>query len=87
MKQYYNWEGSRKDLMSVIISLEKTDPKKYKMYSKKYKEYLTVTLRRLQQFTDMGILPSGENNSKHNTEKRSTLANELIVLKIVQFNL
>ncbi len=37
MKQYYNWEGSRKDLMSVIISLEKTNPKKYKMYSKNIK--------------------------------------------------
>ena len=71
MKQYYNWGGSRKDLMSVIISLEKTDPKKYKMYSKKYKEYLSVTLRRLQQFTDMGILPNGEivnNNYLYNSE-------------------
>ena len=71
MKQYYNWEGSRKDLMGIIISLEKTNPQKYKMYSKKYKEYLTVTLRRLQQFTDKGILPNGEivnNNYLYNSE-------------------
>ena len=33
MKQYYNWEGSRKDLMGIIISLEKTNPQTYKMYS------------------------------------------------------
>ena len=65
MKQYYNWEGSRKDLIALIVSFEKKDPKKYKMYSKKYKDYLSVTLRRLQQFTDKGILPNGEiiNNS------------------------
>ena len=57
--------------MGIIISLEKTNPQKYKMYSKKYKEYLTVTLRRLQQFTDKGILPNGEivnNNYLYNSE-------------------
>ena len=23
MKQYYNWQGSRKDLMQIIVSLKK----------------------------------------------------------------
>ena len=64
MKQYYNWQGSRKDLMQIIVSFEKKDPRKYKMYSKKLNEFLPVTLRRLQQFTDRGILPSGELNNK-----------------------
>ena len=42
MKQYYNWEGSRKDLIALIVSFEKKDPKKYKMYSKKYKDYFSL---------------------------------------------
>ena len=64
MKQYYNWQGSRKDLLQIIVSFEKKDPRKYKMYSKKLNQFLPVTLRRLQQFTDRGILPSGELNNK-----------------------
>ena len=63
MKQYYNWEGSRKELIDIILSFEKKEPEVYKMYSKKLDTFLPVTPRRIQQFTDMGILPSGENNS------------------------
>ncbi len=63
MKQYYNWEGSRKELIDIILSFEKKEPKVYKMYSKKLDAFLPVTPRRIQQFTDMGILPSGESNS------------------------
>ncbi len=65
IKKYQNFKGSRKDLMEVISNLEKQSPKKFMMYSKKYKEYLPVNLRRIQQFSDKGLLPTNEVSNKN----------------------
>lgn len=58
--KYSNFKGSRKDLMNIILNLEKENPEQFKMYSKKYKKYLSVNLRRLQQFSEKGLLPNAE---------------------------
>lgn len=65
IEKYKNFKGSRKDLMEVISNLEKHNPKKFMMYSKKYKEYLPVNIRRIQQFSDKGLLPTNEVNNKN----------------------
>ena len=65
IEKYKNFKGSRKDLMEVISNLEKQNPKKFMMYSKKYKEYLPVNIRRIQQFSDKGLLPTNEVNNKN----------------------
>ena len=35
IEKYKNFKGSRKDLMEVITNLQKHNPKKFMMYSKK----------------------------------------------------
>ncbi len=62
---YLNFKGNRKDLIQVISILEKHDPKKFMMYSKKYKKHLPVNIRRLQQFSDRGLLPTNEVSNKN----------------------
>ena len=58
--KFSNFKGSRKELMTIISTLEKESPENYKMYSKKYKKYLPVNLRRLQQFSEKGLIPNAE---------------------------
>ena len=65
IEKYKNFKGTRKDLMEVVSNLEKQNPKKFMMYSKKYKEYLPVNIRRIQQFSDKGLLPTNEVNNKN----------------------
>ena len=62
---YLNFKGNRKDLIQVISILEKHDPKKFMIYSKKYKKHLPVNIRRLQQFSDRGLLPTNEVSNKN----------------------
>ena len=52
------------DLLKIINSIEDEDPKKYMMFSKKLNKYLPVSMRRIQDFIDRGILPSGEIENK-----------------------
>ena len=60
LKRYSDFIGSRKELIDIISKLEKKHPEKYMMFSKKNKKYLPINLRRLQQFTDQGLLPNGQ---------------------------
>ena len=55
-----NWTGSRYDLIEKISSIEKSDTKKYGMYSKKTGNFLPVNSRRIQQFIDQGIILNPE---------------------------
>ena len=64
MNKYRNWKGSRIDLLKIINSIEDEDPEKYMMFSKKLNKYLPVNMRRIQDFIDRGILPSGEIENK-----------------------
>ena len=65
MKDYRKWEGSRNELLNIIISLEKENPDIYKMYSKKLGKFLPVKDRRIQQFIDQDILPKAEYKNKN----------------------
>ena len=65
IEKFQNFKGSRKDLMEVISKLEKHNREKFMMYSKKFKEYLPVNIRRIQQFSDKGLLPTNEVNNKN----------------------
>lgn len=65
IEKYQNFKGSRKDLMEVISKLEKRNREKFMMYSKKFKDYLPVNIRRIQQFSDKGLLPTNEVNNKN----------------------
>ena len=64
MNKYRNWKGSRMDLLKIINSIEDENPEKYMMFSKKLNKYLPVSMRRIQDFIDRGILPSGEIENK-----------------------
>lgn len=65
IEKYQNFKGNRKDLMEVISKLEKHNREKFMMYSKKFKEYLPVNIRRIQQFSDKGLLPTNEVSNKN----------------------
>jgi len=65
IEKFQNFRGSRKDLMEVISKLEKYNREKFMMYSKKYKKYLPVNNRRIQQFSDKGLLPTNEVDNKN----------------------
>ena len=65
IEKFQNFKGSRKDLMEVISKLEKHNREKFMMYSKKFKDYLPVNIRRIQQFSDKGLLPTNEVNNKN----------------------
>ena len=60
LHQIKNWTGSRYDLIERISSIEKSDTKKYGMYSKKTGNFLPVNSRRIQQFIDQGIILNPE---------------------------
>ena len=63
--KYQNFKGGRQDLIQIISNLEQSNKEKFMMYSKKYKKYLPVNLRRIQQFSDKGLLPTDEVNNKN----------------------
>ena len=63
--KYQNFKGGRQELIQIISNLEKNNKEKFMMYSKKYKKYLPVNLRRIQQFSDKGLLPTDEVNNKN----------------------
>ena len=65
IEKYHNFKGGRQDLIQIISSLEQSNKEKFMMYSKKYKKYLPVNLRRIQQFSDKGLLPTDEVNNKN----------------------
>ena len=59
MKQNYaSWHGTRKDLIEEIRKLEEKNPQAYKMYSKNTGKFISINLRRIQQFIDEGLIPS-----------------------------
>ncbi len=64
MEEYLNWKGTRVELLNIINLLEKKEPNKYLMNSKKLKKKLPVSMRRIQDFIDKGILPAGELENK-----------------------
>ena len=58
MKQNYaSWHGTRKDLIEEIRKLEEKNPQAYKMYSKNTGKFISINLRRIQQFIDEGLIP------------------------------
>ncbi len=58
MKRYYeSWYGTRQDLIDEIRKLEEKDPQSYKMYSKNTGKFISINLRRIQQFIDEGLFP------------------------------
>ena len=65
IEKYQNFKGGRQDLIQIISNLEQSNKEKFMMYSKKYKKYLPVNLRRIQQFSDKGLLPTDEVNNKN----------------------
>ena len=59
MKQNYaSWHGTRKDLIEEIRKLEEKNPQAYKMYSKNTGKFISINLRRIQQFIDEGLIPT-----------------------------
>ena len=69
--KYQLWNGTRQDLINEIIKLENEDPQAYKMYSKNTGKFISVNLRRIQQFIDDGLIPSpikGEKDKQYNQE-------------------
>ncbi len=55
--QYASWKGTRQDLINEIHKLEAKDPQAYKMYSKNTGKFISINLRRVQQFIDDGLIP------------------------------
>ena len=53
-EHFFDWTGRRVDLLNNILSLEKGDPERFLMYSKKFKKYLPVSMRRIQDFINKG---------------------------------
>ena len=56
-KNYAFWHGTRKDLIEEIRKLEEKNPQAYKMYSKNTGKFISINLRRIQQFIDEGLIP------------------------------
>ena len=81
-EKYRNFNGSRKDLLEIIINFEKSNPEKYMMYSKKYKKYLPVHIRRLEQFTDKGLLPHGQLTQKKYSYTFDHLCRYMSIMKL-----
>ena len=52
-KKYKDWTGSRKDLINEIRHFENENHEKFKMISKKSRDYIDVNIRRIQQFIDV----------------------------------
>ena len=63
-EHFFDWTGRRVDLLNNILSLEKGDPERFLMYSKKFKKYLPVSMRRIQDFINKGIIPPAEIEDK-----------------------
>ena len=80
--KFSNFRGSRKELMSIISTLEKESPENYKMYSKKYKKYLPVNLRRLQQFSEKGLIPNAEIVNKSYVYNFEHLLRYIAIMKL-----
>ncbi len=80
--KFSNFRGSRKELMSIISTLEKENPENYKMYSKKYKKYLPVNLRRLQQFSEKGLIPNAEIVNKSYVYNFEHLLRYIAIMKL-----
>ena len=55
--KYETWSGTRQDLIQEILMLEQKIPQAYKMYSKNTGKFISVNLRRIQQFIDDGLIP------------------------------
>lgn len=55
--KYETWSGTRQDLIQEIHMLEQKNPRAYKMYSKNTGKFISVNLRRIQQFIDDGLIP------------------------------
>lgn len=55
--KYASWNGTRQDLINEIHKLEEKDPQAYKMYSKNTGKFISINLRRVQQFIDDGLIP------------------------------
>lgn len=81
-EKYQNFNGTRKDLLDIIRNFEKSNPEKYMMYSKKFKKYLPVHLRRLEQFTDKGLLPNGQFIKKNYTYNFDHLSRYILIMKL-----
>ena len=80
--KFSNFRGSRKELMTIISTLEKESPENYKMYSKKYKKYLPVNLRRLQQFSEKGLIPNAEIVNKSYVYNFEHLLRYIAIMKL-----
>ena len=80
--KFSNFKGSRKELMTIISTLEKESPENYKMYSKKYKKYLPVNLRRLQQFSEKGLIPNAEIVNKSYVYNFEHLLRYMAIMKL-----
>ena len=80
--KFSNFKGSRKELMTIISTLEKESPENYKMYSKKYKKYLPVNLRRLQQFSEKGLIPNAEIVNKSYVYNFEHLLRYIAIMKL-----
>ena len=91
--KYQLWNGTRQDLINEIIKLEDKDPQAYKMYSKNTGKFISINLRRVQQFIDDGLIPppTKENKDKQYNEEHLLryiatikLKNEGYSLKLIQ---
>ena len=91
--KYETWSGTRKDLIQEILMLEQQNPQAYKMYSKNTGKFISVNLRRIQQFIDDGLIPppikqikDKQYNQEHLLRYLSTvkLKNEGYTLKQIQ---
>ena len=63
-EHFFDWTGDRETLFYDILSLEKGAPERFLMFSKKFNKHLPVSMRRIQDFINKGIIPPAETEDK-----------------------
>ena len=83
MKNKYEiWSGTRQDLIQEILMLEQQNPQAYKMYSKNTGKFISVNLRRIQQFIDDGLIPPPIKQIKDKQYNQEHLLRYLATVKL-----
>ena len=83
MKNKYEiWSGTRQDLIQEILMLEQQNPQAYKMYSKNTGKFISVNLRRIQQFIDDGLIPPPIKQIKDKQYNQEHLMRYLATVKL-----
>ena len=81
-KKYEFWNGTRQNLIEEIRKIEEKDPQVYKMYSKNIGKFISINLRRVQQFIDDGLIPPPKKENKDKQYNEEHILRYLAVVKL-----